>query len=440
MNEIESSRNRGQELWSMAKEIIPGGGMLFSKRAELHHPSLWPSYYRSAKGITIETLDGAVLRDFSTMSVGTCSLGYGNEVVDDAVKRAVSSGVMSTLNSPDEVFLVETLLSLHPTMALGRLLRTGGEANALAIRAARAATNRDKVAFCGYHGWHDWYLSANLSQSSSLDSHLMSGLGSVGVPSALKGTSEPFTYGDIDNLRRLLISREFAAVKMEVSRSTYPDEGFLREVRELCTSTGTLLIFDECTSGFRETFGGLYKSLNIDPDLVMLGKALGNGYAITAVLGTKEAMNGLNLTFASSTFWTERLGPAAALATIQEMKRLRSYEVLPKTGATLKAMWKRTLEGLGYEVSITGLDALAGFSIRAENWNSMRTLFTQEMLDRGFLATTQFYASCAHGPDDLAAYETAFEEVWAQISKLSPEEIETKIVGPSAQASFRRMN
>lgn len=436
----EITQNLGQKLWSRAKTVIPGGGMLFSKRAELHHPSLWPAYYRSAKGISVETLDGSVLRDFSTMSVGTCSLGYGNEYVDNAVIRAVSSGVMSTLNSPDEVELVEKLLDLHPNMARGRLLRTGGEANALAVRAARATTNRDKIAFCGYHGWHDWYLSANLRESSSLDVHLMSGLGTAGVPKALNGTSVPFSYGDIDHLRKLLISRDFAAVKMEVSRSTYPDEVFLRQVRDLCTATGTLLIFDECTSGFRESFGGLYKSLAIDPDLVMLGKALGNGYAITAVLGSEEAMRGLDLTFSSSTFWTEKLGPAAALATLHEMERLNSYDVLPRTGTAVKTIWRNVLGGLGYDFAITGLDALATFSINAENWIDLKTLFTQEMLERGFLATSQFYASCAHGSDDLAAYEFAFRNVWEEISKLSDKEIKNKIVGPSAQASFQRMN
>ena len=435
--ELSSS---GPELWQRAKELIPGGSMLFSKRAELSHPSLWPSYFAKAKGIKVETLDGAIFRDFSTMSVGTCSLGYGNPAVDSAVHSAIDAGVMSSLNAPEEVELVARLVELHPPMEKGKLLRTGGEANALAIRVARSTTGREKVAFCGYHGWHDWYLSASLENTSGLDGHLMSGLTSDGVPKALRGSATPFSYGDIDTLKQMLETRNYAAVMMEVSRTVYPDAGFLEDVRRLCSQTGTLLIFDECTSGFRETIGGLYLSLGIQPDMVMLGKALGNGYAITALLGTAHAMSGLASTFASSTFWTERLGPTAAIATISEMTRLNSPDKLIATGRAIKSIWTSTFESLEMEFDISGLDPLASFKLRTPDWPILKTLFTQEMLGRGYLATSQFYASTSHDEADISGYRGAFSATWARLSGMTQSDLKDSLVGEVAQSSFSRMN
>ncbi len=433
--------NEGQKLWGRAKKVIPGGSMLLSKRPEMFLPEKWPTYYKKAKGIEIQDLDGNVFQDFSTMSVGACSLGYGNSKVDDEVIRAVQDGVMSTLNSPAEVELAEKLVGLHPWSGMARFARSGGEANAIAVRIARAYTGKDKVAICGYHGWHDWYLAANLGESSNLDGHLLPGLDPAGVPRVLRGTTSPFPYNDWQALEALLRTGEFAAVQMEVSRNFGPADGFLEKVRELCDHFGAVLIFDECTSGFRETFGGLHLRYGVDPDIAMFGKAIGNGFAITAVVGSAEVMQSAQSTFISSTFWTERLGPVAALATLGEMERLRSWEKIPATGKSIKDLWREELSALGYTFTIAGLDALPTFAITSPHWLAIKTLFTQEMLKLGYLAAGGFYSSTAHGPDDLEGYRHAFRTVMATIAEDTEEaRIVSMLEGPQAHSGFARLN
>ena len=231
--------------------------MLLSKRSEMFLPDHWPSYFSKSKGCRVWDLDGRELIDMSIMGIGTNSLGYGHSEVDAAVLSAVSSGNMSTLNCPEEVWLAERLVALHSWADMVRFARSGGEANAIAIRIARAATGRDTVAICGYHGWHDWYLATNLRNNSGLQEHLLPGLEPNGVPKALEGTVQPFSFNDIEQLKSIISRHNLAAVKMEVQRSIPPNPTFLHDVRELCTRNGIVLIFDECTSGFRETFGGL---------------------------------------------------------------------------------------------------------------------------------------------------------------------------------------
>jgi glutamate-1-semialdehyde aminotransferase/spore coat polysaccharide biosynthesis protein SpsF (cytidylyltransferase family) len=436
-----SSMSTGSKLWNRAKARIPGGSMLLSKRSEMFLPGEWPNYYSRAKGIEVWDLDGKRYLDFATMSVGACSLGYGNESVDLAVKKAIDDGVMSTLNSPAEVELADKLVSMHPWSAMARFARSGGEANAITIRIARAHTGKDKIAICGYHGWHDWYLAANLNTESNLDGHLLPGLEPAGVPRGLIGTTVPFEYNDSDALEVLLKSGEFAAVKMEVSRSVGPKEGFLEKVRELCDQYGALLIFDECTSGFRESFGGLHMNFGVDPDLAMFGKALGNGFAITAVLGTEPVMQSAQSTFISSTFWTERLGPVAALATLQEMENIRSWEKISAIGSTIKSIWSKLFKEAGIDFTIGGLDALPVFSLSYENWPVLRTLIIQEMLRRGFLTTSAFYSSTAHSDQHIDSYANALMDVVQILKKnLDPKMALDLLDGPVAHTGFKRLN
>ena len=328
-----ASMGTGQKLWKRAKHVIPGGNMLLSKRAEMFLPEQWPAYFSKAKGCQVWDLDGKPYTDMSIMGVGTNILGYGHPEVDAAVHQTVDAGNMSTLNCPEEVYLAEKLVELHPWADMVRLARSGGEANAIAIRIARAASGRDKVAVCGYHGWHDWYLSANLGDDENLAGHLLPGLEPKGVPQNLRGTVFPFNYNNYDELENLVNNHDIGVIKMEVVRNKGPEDNFLHKVRKLATDRGIVLIFDECTSGFRQTFGGLHKMYGVEPDMAMFGKALGNGYAITATIGRREIMEAAQSTFISSTFWTERIGPTAALKTLEVMERMQSWEIITQTGS-----------------------------------------------------------------------------------------------------------
>ena len=432
----------GQKLWKRAKRVIPGGNMLLSKRAEMFLPDRWPTYFSRARGCRVWDLDGSEYIDMSIMGVGTNTLGYGNEEVDAAVRGVVDKGNMSTFNCPEEVYLLEQLLELHPWADMGRLARSGGEANAIAIRIGRAASGRDNVAICGYHGWHDWYLSANLGDEQNLAGHLLPGLEAKGVPQTLRGTVYPFEYNNYEQLEALVDAHEIGVIKMEVSRNRDPESGFLQKIRTLADTKRAVLIFDECTSGFRQTFGGLHKLYGIQPDIAVFGKALGNGYAITATIGRRDVMEAAQSTFISSTFWTERIGPSAALKTLEVMDRLRSWEIITEIGTQIRARWQALADAYGIKIVNWGLPALAGFTVQSESALAYKTLITQEMLAKGFLAGNSVYVCTAHTPEVLDAYFAALDPVFALIKKCEDgrEDVTKLLNGPICHMGFKRLN
>ena len=431
----------GQKLWKRAKEIIPGGNMLLSKRAEMFLPDQWPAYFSKAKGCRVWDLDGKEYIDMNIMGVGTNSLGYGNDEVDDAVRQTISSGNMSTLNCPEEVYLAEKLIALHPWADMVRFARSGGEANAVAIRIARAASGKDKVAICGYHGWHDWYLSANLGDDKNLAGHLLPGLEPNGVPQNLRGTVFPFNYNNYDELEALVSQHDIGVIKMEVVRNHGPEDNFLHKVRKLATDRGIVLIFDECTSGFRETFGGLHKKYGVEPDMAMFGKALGNGYGITATIGKREIMQAAQSTFISSTFWTERIGPSAGLKTLEVMERLKSWEVITKTGLDITERWKILAKKYDLNIVTNGLPALTGFAFQSKNALAYKTLITQEMLAKGYLAGTSVYVCTEHTPQIVNDFFAALDPVFALVKECEDgRDVMGLLKGPICHGGFKRLN
>lgn len=435
------SLGSGQKLWKRAKRVIPGGNMLLSKRAEMFLPDLWPAYFSKAKGCRVWDLDGREFIDMSIMGIGTNILGYGHSAVDEAVVQTVSAGNMSTLNCPEEVYLAEKLLELHPWAEMVRLARTGGEANAIAIRIARAASGKDKVAICGYHGWHDWYLSANLEGDNNLQGHLLPGLEPVGVPRDLAGTVFPFSYNNFLELQSLVSEHDIGVIKMEVSRNSEPQENFLEDVRQLAADRGIVLIFDECTSGFRETYGGLHKKYGVDPDMAIFGKALGNGYAITSIIGRRAVMEAAQSSFISSTFWTERIGPAAALKTLEVMNSIKSWESITRIGQDVRNRWQGLADKFDLEIEHWGLPALAGFTFKSEDALKYKTLITQEMLARGYLAGNSLYACVEHTPKIVEDYVEALEPVFSLVKECEEgRDVMGLLSGPVCHAGFKRLN
>ena len=433
---------KGQELYKKAKSLIPGGTMLLSKRPEMFLPELWPSYFSKAKGCSVWDLEGNELIDMSIMGIGTNTLGYGNDIVDSAVMETIKKGNMSTLNCPEEVYLAERLIEINPWADMVRFARSGGEANSIAIRIARAASGKDKVAICGYHGWHDWYLSDNHNEGDNLSRHLLSGLSPKGVPKNLKDTVFPFNYNNYAELLSIVESNDIGVIKMEVVRNFGPEDNFLHKVRELATKRHIVLIFDECTSGFRETFGGIYRNYGVEPDMAMYGKTLGNGYALTAVVGRKSVMEAAQNTFISSTFWTERIGPTAALATLKVMEETKSWEVITNIGKKMREGWQKLADDYNLEIDISGIPSLSTYSFNSNKSLEYKTLIAQEMLKKGYLASTNFYASTAHNENNLNLYFEALNDVYSIISACEKGniKIEDLLEAPVCHSGFKRLN
>ena len=432
--------NSGTQLWARAKKLIPGGSMLLSKRSEMYLPQGWPAYFSRTQGCSIWDLDGREYKDLSLMGIGTNILGYSRPEVDAAVHETVNKGNLSTLNAPEEVYLAEKLIELHPWADMVRYARSGGEACAIAVRIARAASGKDKVAFCGYHGWHDWYLAANLSDDDSLTGHLLPGLEPNGVPKALTGTSIPFQFNDLDQITAIMeADDQIGVIYMEVQRSDPPAPGFLEGVRALATKHNAVLIFDECTSGFRRAMGGMHVHYNVEPDLATFGKTLGNGYAITAVIGRASVMEAAQTSFISSTFWTERIGPTAALATLDVMEKENATTRVHEIGTKVQTAWEKLGADAGLTVTTGGLPALANFTITGLDPLAVKTYITTRMLDFGYLASNSLYASIVHTDEVLDAYYNCLSIVFAELAAIDDTQLAAAWPFGTAQSGFRRL-
>ncbi len=435
--------SKGTKLWKKAKRLIPGGTGLFSKVSELYLPDQWPSYFKKAKGVELWDLDGKKYIDMSYMGIGACILGYADPDVNRAVKKVIDEGSMATLNSPEEVELAELFLKMHPWASMVRYARSGGEAMAIAVRIARAHTKKDKVAFCGYHGWHDWYLAANLADKKNLDGQILPGLKPLGVPRALKGTALPFNYNRIKELEKIVKQNrgQIGVIVMEPEREHGPENNFLQKVRRIANEIGAVLIFDEITSGFRMNIGGVHELYKVRPDIAVYGKAISNGYPMAVIVGKKNVMSAAEESFISSTYWTERVGPVATLATLKKIKERNVPRHLINIGKLVTAGWKKVAEKHGLRIRTFGLPPLTHFSFDYGKDNqALHTLFNQEMLARGFLAKNAFYASFAHKETHVKQYIKATNEVFRIIKEaLKKGDVKKRLKGPVVHTGFKRL-
>lgn len=436
---------KGQELYLEAKKVIPGGTQLLSKRPEMFLPDLWPAYYSKAKGCKIWDMDGKEYIDVSYMGIGANVLGYANDEVDDAAREAIANGGMATLNAPEEVYLAKKLLALHPWAGGVRYAKAGGESMALAIRIARAYAKKDIVLFCGYHGWHDWYLSANIANENALNDQHIAGLEPLGVPKGLAGTNLPFHYNNIDEFNALMAKHRgnIAAVVMEPIRNDYPEDGFLAKIREATQAEGIVLVFDEITAGFRICAGGSHLKLGVNPDIAVFAKGMTNGYPLSAIVGRKEVMEAAQGTFISSTFYTERVALAAALKNIELYEKYHVWEKQLAYGELVQNGWKEMAAKNGLEIEVGGILPLGHFTIVGkESGLVYKTYFVQEMLKRGYIASNAFYTTYAHSPEIIAEYLRNVDEVFAAIAKLNAQGItvESQLEGSVCHTGFGRLN
>jgi glutamate-1-semialdehyde 2,1-aminomutase len=394
---------RGQKLWDKAKSIIPGGNQLLSKRAERFLPDFWPSYYEKAKGCEVWDLDGNRYYDFTGMGVCSCILGYADDDVNEAVIEAVKSGSMCTLNCYEEIELAETLISLHPWAEMIKFARTGGEACTVAVRIARAASGRSKIAFCGYHGWHDWYLAANLGDSANLDGQLLPGLKPLGVPRELTNTAIPFRYNQIEDLEDVArkYGKEIGVIIMEPMRKSFPESDFLHEVRKIADDLNAVLIFDEVTSGFRLVQGGVHLHFEVEPDMAIFG---------------------------------------AALATLRKMEECDVQKQIIHHGERISAGWKRIAEKHGLKIQVGGISSLCHLSFEHNDPLQVQTLYAQEMLDRGYLVGAAIATTYAYTDEIIDQFISDSDVVFGTIKEaVDSGDVSQYLKGDVIDFGFKRL-
>lgn len=438
-----------QALYREAKTLIPGGTQLLSKRPEMFAPEQWPAYYEQAIGCEVIDTDGRRFIDMSHCGILSCILGFADPDVNAAVIRRVTLGNMATQQTADEVELARLLLDIHPWAQQARFTRSGGEAMTVAVRIARAATGRDKVAVCGYHGWHDWYLAANLlepgtrtTERSALDEHLLPGLRPTGVPSGLEGSVRTFRYNRLDELDRALAQcgDDLAAIVMEPTRNVDPDPAFLEGVRERADRRGAVLIFDEISAGWRLCLGGAHLLYGVMPDLAVFAKAMSNGFAMGAVIGRRAVMQAAQDSFISSTYWTEGIGPAAAVAAVKKMRRIDVPAHLARLGTRILEGWQRLGARHGLPLTISGRPATCSLIFSHPQNAALLTLLTTRMLDHGFLAGGSCSLTLAHATHHVEWYLDALDRVFADLSAaIAAGDVAAQLRGPVKHSTFARL-
>lgn len=441
---MELNLTKSLAMQERARRRIPGMTQLLSKRPDMFSLGVWPGYFSRASGVKVWDLDDNCYIDMSIGGIGANILGYADPEVDAAVMAAVQAGNSSSLNCPEEVELADLLCELHPWAEMVRYARTGGESMAVAVRIARTYTGRDKVAFCGYHGWHDWYLAANLGTENALGEHLIPGLAPRGVPRGLTGSALPFRFNHLEELEAIVRQhgQDLAAIIMEPIRNESPEEGFFEGIRALADEAKAVFIIDEISAGFRLHTGGAHLVImKVTPDIAVFSKALGNGYPIAAIVGKAEVMQAVQHTFISSTYWTERIGPVAALAVIEKHRRLGVAKHLIAIGEQVQEGWRHHAARQGLDITVGGLPPTGHFSFNYPNGPAMKALFIQVMLTRGFLASNMFYAMYAHQAAHVQAYLEAVNEAFAIIVEAhAAGRVEGLLEGKPASVGFKRLN
>ncbi len=430
------------ELYKKAKQLFPYGTQLFSRTPELVAYGYAPIYFERMKDAHFWDVDGNEFIDTGG-GIGPVILGYAYDKVDNAVKEQIDKGVLGTINNELEIKVAETIVDMVPSAEMVKFCKSGGEADAIAIRIARGYTGKEKVVFCGYHGWHDWYLAANLASESSLDQHLIPGLSPKGVPKSLVGTSLPFEYNNLEQLEDLLKRNEgeVACIIMEATRFKKPKEGFLAGVRKLADEHNCLLIFDEVVTGFRMAKGGAQEYYGVTPDISAFAKAMANGYPLAAVVGKKEIMETQSDNFISSTYWSDTVALAAGLATLNEIKNEPVIERINEIGTTLINYISHTAKKYNLDADVLGhgYDFTVSFNYDKES-AKITTLFLQELAERGIFSNNVFYPCYTHTDEDVEKIKSAVDDVFALIANgINNGEIDKLLKAPIRKTGFKRM-
>ena len=438
-----SGVKKSNESYERAGQIIPGWTQLISRRASRFANGISPTYAQSAKGSHFVDIDGNQYIDWVN-AVGAVILGHADEVVNSAVKEQIDKGSLLTVNSLSEIELAEELIRTIPSAEMVRYTKGGGEACAVAVRIARGTTGRDKILFCGYHGWHDWYQSANYLVDPDTGEFPFAGIEPIGVPKVLAGTAIPFTYGDLEMLEKLLQDNkgEVAAVMMEPLRSELPSPEYLEGVKDIARRYGALLIFDEVSCGWRMSLGGMQEYVGVTPDMTVVAKAMSNGYPMGAVVGSREAMEDAARMFVSSSYWSDIVGIVASITTIGELRRRNSVEGFKVIGESLIEVLNQAIKSVGISARMRGLHYNPTLVIDVPDKSltgKVDTLFIQEMAKRGIHAGMHFNATLAHTMEDIQITAEAVEGSLRVVREGLEGRIDELLVCDIKQDPFKRL-
>ena len=433
--------NITQEKYISAKELMPVGVQLLSKKPEMYAANHWPAYHSKAKGCEVWDLDGKHYYDFTSNGIGACLLGFAYDPVVEAVTQKIRDGSMCSQNPVEEVALAERLCAIHPWAEQVRFARGGGEITSVAVRIARATTGRDVVAICGYHGWADCYIAVNLGETADMRGKVLEGMCPDGVPEALRATTVGFNFDSFEEFDRIIAQYgdRLACVIVETARSTDPAPGFMEHIRAETKRVGALMIMDEITVGWRNNHGGYHLKLGVTPDMAIFGKCLGNGHPISAVIGTRAAMEGAYRAFISSTYWTESVGPTAALVSLAEMERTRVWEHVWTVGEEVTEVWASLGKKHGLPIHTGGCFPTLNHFAFTEFPSQLKTLFTQMMLQHGFLASTQYYPTLAHNSETTAKYAAAVDIVFEELADILRRGDVEKVLKETCESDFGRL-
>ncbi len=435
---------RSLEIYERADKLIPGRTQLISRRSSQFAHGTSPIYAQAAKGARFVDVDENEYIDWVN-AVGAVILGHADDAVDSAVKAQIDRGSLYTVNSALEIELAELLNEVIPSAEMVRYTKSGGEANAVAARIARGTTGRDLILFSGYHGWHDWYQSANYLVDPESGEFPFAGIEPIGVPKALAGTAIPFIWGDLESLEVLLQAHKgsVAAIMMEPLRSEMPPPGYLEGVKTLARAYDVILIFDEVSCGWRLRIGGAQEYTGVTPDMTVLAKAMSNGYPMGAVVGSRAVMEPASRMFISSSYWSDNLGLAASLTTIRELQRRHSARKFEDIGEALRSALNTALSDVGLSGACTGLFwnptitlDLPDESLRGK----VNTLFIQEMARRGIHCNMSFKATLAHTAADIRETARAATEALDMVkSGLHRGNLDDLLKSDLTKEPFRRL-
>ena len=400
-------------LLARAERTIPLASQTFSKSRIQFPPDAAPLFLDSGKGGRVTDVDGNSYVDL-VCGLLPVTLGYCDPDVDRAIGDQLAKGISLSLATRLEAELAERLVEIIPCAEMVRFGKNGTDATSAIVRLARAATGRDRIAVCGYHGWQDWYIGATTRH--------------LGVPQAVRDLTHLFPYGDLAALEELLESRkdEFALVMMEPANAVAPPDGYLQGMRDLAHKHGALFAFDEIITGFRFALGGAQELFGVTPDLASFGKGMANGMPISAVVGRADIMRLMEDIFFSGTFGGEALSLAASIATIDKMKDQNVITRLWDTGGAL-ANGVRELahrHGLDDVVTLAGFPPwmLVGFHDHAAaRKEAIKTLYISEMAANGVLVNASHNICAAHDQADITqalnAYDAALGTIAAELAQ-----------------------